>query len=272
MTNKELVNVVIPIYKEHITDLEKISLQQCIKVLSGYPITLICSNRLNLSTYFHEYPHFKVEYFDESYFYNIQSYNRLLLSIEFYNRLKYYEFILIYQLDAWVFRDELISWCKLGYDYIGAPWFKDFKSFEEGCSLWGVGNGGLSLRKVHKFIHILKYPGPVYRPGYIRYTINSWGTRNKIIFISYYIAKCLGYRNTIKYLLNINYKYEDVFWGFTLHHSWIKLNIAPIDVAMKFSFEKSPSFLFDLNNRQLPFGCHAWHKYEFQSFWKQYIR
>lgn len=30
---------------------------------------------------------------------------------------------MIYQLDAWVFNDELSSWCSLGYDYIGAPFF-----------------------------------------------------------------------------------------------------------------------------------------------------
>ena len=30
--------------------------------------------------------------------------------------------MLIYQLDAYVFKDELLNWANKGYDYIGAPW------------------------------------------------------------------------------------------------------------------------------------------------------
>lgn len=30
--------------------------------------------------------------------------------------------MLVYQLDAYAFKDELFFWASLGYDYIGAPW------------------------------------------------------------------------------------------------------------------------------------------------------
>ena len=37
--------------------------------------------------------------------------------------------------------------------------------------------------------------------------------------------------------------------------------------AIKFSFEVMPSYLYKLNNNVLPFGCHAFEKYE-SDFWK----
>lgn len=41
--------------------------------------------------------------------------------------------------------------------------------------------------------------------------------------------------------------------------------------ASHFAFEKHPSFLFSQNG-QLPFGCHAWRKYEYDEFWGKYIK
>lgn len=45
-----------------------------------------------------------------------------MLSAEFYERFLAWDYILLCQTDAFVFRDELADWCARGYDYIGAPW------------------------------------------------------------------------------------------------------------------------------------------------------
>jgi 23S rRNA G2445 N2-methylase RlmL len=37
--------------------------------------------------------------------------------------------------------------------------------------------------------------------------------------------------------------------------------------AALFSFEVAPEHLFELVGNKLPFGCHAWEKYN-KSFWK----
>jgi hypothetical protein len=75
-----------------------------------------------------------------------------MCSIGFYEVFRQYEYMLIYQLDCWVFRDELEMWCDKGYDYIGAPffvkWFVDRGIY--------VGNGGFSLRKISNIIEYLK--------------------------------------------------------------------------------------------------------------------
>lgn len=83
---------------------------------------------------------------------------------------------------------------------------------------------------------------------------------------------------------------EDVFWGlaapkrldsFSGHSKLLKyiasffirndFNIAPVEIALKFSFETTPKQLYKRNNEQLPFGCHAWEKYD-PEFWKPFIQ
>jgi hypothetical protein len=40
--------------------------------------------------------------------------------------------------------------------------------------------------------------------------------------------------------------------------------------ALKFGFEQHPQLCYELNNQQLPFGCHAWEKYDYE-FWEKYM-
>lgn len=154
--------IVVPVYKDF-TDLlpnEILSLSQLGKILGRHPIVLVTHNGIDTTTYVNhlvseDSTSVKIENFDQKYFNDIDGYNSLLLSTEFYKRFSSYNYILIYQLDAWVFRDELEYWCKKGYDYIGAPWFEDWglgksEEFREG------GNGGFSLRTPNKAIKILK--------------------------------------------------------------------------------------------------------------------
>jgi hypothetical protein len=103
------------------------------------------------------------EKFPDHYFKSVFGYNRLMLTASFYERFSHSKFILIYQLDAYVFRDELLYWCSKDYDYIGAPWITTpNKGFKKVLSLFDskkkkarseifykVGNGGFSLRKVN---------------------------------------------------------------------------------------------------------------------------
>jgi hypothetical protein len=72
--------------------------------------------------YHKKYSNISVESFPKRYFENIEGYNELLLSASFYERFLDTKYILIYQLDAFFFKDELQEWCDRGYDYIGAPW------------------------------------------------------------------------------------------------------------------------------------------------------
>lgn len=257
------VVVVIPIYKEHIPNNEKMSLRQCLKVLSKYDICFITFHELNLKEYVSILNEFhlkiKVIYFDKQYFLNINGYNKLCLTKEFYRSFFEYKFMLIYQLDTWVFRDELMDWCAKDYDYIGAPWFEGYGTHEEGNKLWEVGNGGLSLRKIKYFIKVLSWKLPLIRPKFKR------------IFSIHFLLYYLGRHNTINYFQQHSGN-EDYFFSQVLKDSWFPPVKPDCKEASLFSFERSPSYLYQINGNKLPFGCHAYFKNEFETFWKKFIQ
>ena len=90
------------------------------------PIALVAPEGLDLTAYLpperQEARPIHVVRFDPGFFRSTDTYSRLLLSAGFYQAFASYEFILIHQLDVFVFRDELADWCARGYDYVGAPW------------------------------------------------------------------------------------------------------------------------------------------------------
>src|SRR6266487_2982895 len=116
------VAVVIPVYRPQMTAYEEISLNQCLKILGRYPLIFISPDDLDMSSYLTRAPHAEVRTFASSHFQNLDAYDRLLLSKPFYDRFRDYRYILIYQLDAFVFSDQLEDWCARGFDYVGAPW------------------------------------------------------------------------------------------------------------------------------------------------------
>jgi len=185
MSADKKVAVIIPFYKDSLTAYESIALQQCFKVLSGHPIIAIKPQKLVLPGEITTYAFFDAVSFDDAYFDNVQGYNRLMLDDAFYREFLAYEYILIYQLDAFVFKDELLDWCNMNIDYVGAPWIKPhdypdtikavksklqyyfhtrYNIQKDGLPTdqqfaYKVGNGGFSLRRTEKFHDIcLSHP------------------------------------------------------------------------------------------------------------------
>lgn len=250
-----LVKILIPIYKSDISELEMRSLQQACQVLHAYPIVIIKPKSLDISAFVKLFPVLTAESFDDDYFKGIPGYNRLMLSRLFYERFLDTQYILIYQLDAYVFRDELRSWCDKGYDYIGAPWlrkpiynfpliagimsllrqYQHYKGKPSKQLLYNkVGNGGFSLRKVESH-----YKATETHNG----EIASFQAQKR------------------SHLYN-----EDVFWGTVPHFSYP----SPME-ALGFAFDKYPAYCFRLKHGQLPFGCHSWYKRKMKRFWQPII-
>lgn len=260
--------VIIPIYKEIPLVSELSAIKQCFKVLGRYPIFFICYKGLDLSFYEKELGFsIMLKPFPKKYFTSIAGYNTLLKSHHFYWSFRYYKYMLIYQPDAWVFKDELNYWCSKEYDYIGAPWFNNFSSHEDGSKLWKVGNGGFSLRRIEKFLELTNK----YKRLRSLKTIFTKEIRKKGGFLRC-ISLSLGWHNVIGCLYNSFFESNEdryfclVFEEFTN----LKLSVPSVEESCFFSFEKSPSYLYDLTNHTLPFGCHAWQKYE-PYFWKEII-
>ena len=65
---------------------------------------------------------------------------------------------------------------------------------------------------------------------------------------------------------------EDFYFSKWAIQAWrVKVNLPSCEEASFFSFEVNPSYLYNLNGK-LPFGCHAFEKWEFDDFWSKYIQ
>ena len=271
-----MIRIVIPIYKQHLSPSEEHSLRQCLQVLYRYPVTFVTFPELNVEEYRNISAQVDVdfEYFDQEYFESVSSYNRLLLSRKFYLRFQQEDYLLIYQLDALVFKDELAYWCEKNFDYIGAPWFTHNGDHEHGNTLYRVGNGGVSLRKTASFLERFdkRLPLSIF-PFYVKNIrkkkfFSMCIQTLKIFFLLLFSNKTVEY-----YLLNLTDDRinEDTFWSDALARTPFALKVPDVITAAHFCIEKSPSYLYHLIGEKLPFSCHAYEKYEYESFWRNKI-
>jgi hypothetical protein len=234
--------VVIPLYKRIPSQEEINSLRQCIKVLNEHPIILVAPDRLSLDEYVAEYTPENVFRFHPDYFFSLKNYSRLLKESEFYKKFLSYDYILIYQLDCYVFRDELLYWCNKGYAYIGSPWLNyDFLKETKNpfrfipfiqYFLAKVGNGGFSLRNVA---------------------------------LHHMLAQKYGW---LSHRININ---EDLYWCNIVARLSKEYRIPAWREALDFAFEDEPARAYKKCGNKLPFGCHAWKRYD-ESFWRKFIK
>lgn len=236
MNKLSKVAVVVPYYHSDLSELEKVSLSQCKKVLGKYPIILLVPEKISEEDLPNDFSYI-YERVPDFYLESVSTYNKMMLSKEFYVRFSMYEYILIYQLDAIVFSDQLDAFCNLGYDYIGAPWIHGVRCVFDlhEIQFITVGNGGLSLRKISTFLQML--------------------TDNDI---------SIPYTNNFQAIKN-----EDVIWSSNLLRKDI-YKVAPMKVALQFAFEQDVQKCYEMNHKKLPFGCHAWERFNFR-FWKPYL-
>jgi hypothetical protein len=222
---KQEVAVIIPYYRNDLSITEQISYEQCKKVLHKFPIIFVVPESFQMVM--EKLPKkWDIVEVPSQWMSSVEAYNQMMLNSSFYQLFQQYRFILIYQLDAYVFSDRLLEFCGYEYDYIGAPWIEG--KFEMDLADRGilyVGNGGFSLRRVDSCLRQLE-------------------------------KENLG---------QVNYN-EDVFWASRTED----FKIAPKEIAWQFSFERPVKALYRLNGEQLPFGCHAWMKYDLE-FFKPYI-
>ena len=278
-TNLDLVVIVVPIYGAKLENHEIISLNQCFKKLSKYPISFICADDFSIHNHgmLLKGAGFHIERFSHQYFESIQGYNRLMLSKDFYERFKQYRFMLVHQLDAFVFRDELEYWCAMDYDYIGAPWFEGYNVGDKNSKMLPfAGNGGFSLRKVSSYIKVLEEVSK-HKTIKINSVAEIWDSYknrslvHKIVRIPKMILAYLSKKNNLRYYLRNGILPEDVVFVELIAKIYREtFVVSTSDIAAKFSFEYQARRLYELNKEQLPFGCHRWQQNEVD-FWRPHI-
>ena len=259
------VVIVIPIYKHQPDVFEIASLRQCYHVLGKHTIVFIMAENFQPVNY--SIPAGGIIRFDDYYFSGIPGYNKLMLSAKFYEAFSDYDFILIHQLDSYVFRDELEHWCNLNYDYIGAPWFEKFGNGNE--ILWKVGNGGFSLRKTKTFLGALACNLTIVNTRAFFHYYRDHSSSSVYLNTIRSLIKSFVHRNNIGNIVKGFLKNEDYFWCDILPRLYPKFNICPLEKAIPFSFDLFPEKMHALNNLKLPFACHAFDRN--YTFWKAYI-
>lgn len=269
MNNNELYRekavVIIPVHSPSPSAYELISFKQCFAILGSHPIVVLAPQGISLLKYKEVVGEFNVLFINPKWQANVRSYNKLKTSRFLYNLFKNYEFMLTYELDAFVFKDELVFWCDKGYDYIGAPWFEDYNEDAPSANMIGVGNSGFSLRNIQSARRVLKH---IHYKNPLEYEVDTWTLYKARIKAP---ARWLISRFGENYTVQKNFHYhEDVFFSEVAPTYDKEFKVAPIEAATRFSFELRPKFLYDLNKQVLPMGCHAWWRYGFD-FWKPHI-
>lgn len=254
--------VVIPHYQSGLDATQRVSLGRCAGVLGAHPLILLLPQSVDAAALLALAPRARIERFDDACFADVRAYNRLLLDDAFYARFAAFDYILVHQLDAFVFRDELGHWCARGFDYIGAPWLRvrpargaadalrlRFKGavcrqldLREGGSRAmhyaqfqsRVGNGGFSLRRVEALRRVLRD----YR---------------------HRLAPYRDYR-TMTHA-------EDMFFAVEVNRHRRALRIPDAAEAAHFAWELQPQTGAALTGGALPFGCHAWERLH-REFWR----
>jgi hypothetical protein len=231
MQGTSKVVVVVPFYKPTVTEREKVSLLRCRDVLENHPRILVGPRCTDVTEYLNLDPNLAIVRLDDRHFTSLMAYSALCCMPEFYEPFLEYEYMLLYQLDCYVFRDQLLYWCEQGYDYIGAPW-PDYEHMTESRKwiarlpfirwvLKRAGQGGFSLRRVQ--------------------TCHRVAAR---------LAR-------LTFLIQ-NYP-EDVLWTTIGSRLCWRFRLAGFSDALQFSFDASPAQCYLLNGDRLPFGCHGWH-------------
>mgnify|MGYP001588229816 CR=1 FL=1 len=234
--------VVIPFHRPQLKDLEVVALARCRKVLGSHPRYLAIPMGMDTAALRAIDPDLVVLGFDPAWFRSAVGYNLLCRSTCFYRPFAGHDFLLLYQLDAYVFSDQLSAWCGRGFDYIGAPWLHhEFQAHSRKTwtksplirpFLRRVGNGGFSLRRVRTLRRASFWLWPL-----------SWLLRSIP---------------------------EDVFWAHVGARLWPGFRIAGVEEAVRFAWDAAPEECHDLCAGKKPFGCHAWNT-EHVGFWKDKI-
>lgn len=234
--SKQCVVIVVPMYRVEMSDLETISWQQLQCVLGSYPIRMVAP--ISIAKQLEMRYQIAVEEFPNSYFQSVQSYSHMMLMSSFYQRFQSFEYMLVYQLDAFVFSDQLMKFCQMGYDYIGAPWPYWFVEHHP-VKKSHVGNGGFSLRKIASACRVLE---------------------QKEIILEKMSEKARG----------VCQDSEDNFWSHCGCVPNLKFKVPHYSVARRFSVEyrnhERKNFA-----EHLPFGCHGWNKFSYW-LWKPIIK
>ncbi len=224
--------IIIPVYKSIPDRREVVSLIQLDSVLHDRSLFFVSPDSLEMDNYLALIDNAKVERFDDRFFESIEAYNELCLTESFYRRFE-----------------------EKGYDYILIHQTDVF----------------LFSDKLDEFVEMgYDYIGAPWLTGHV--VLGSIGY--KVLKVGNGGLSLRRIKGCIEAIRRKDECYtirpipEDMYFSYSDSDYF---RVAPFKVALRFSIEKRVRECFELNYKQLPFGCHAWWKYDYV-FWEDYIR
>ncbi|MGC3982708.1 MAG: DUF5672 family protein [Steroidobacteraceae bacterium] len=255
ISSKQEVCVVIPVYSTQLSLSEQKSLEQGLAILGQHPVYLVKPQHLDIAPLLNRYPQLRSETFADDYFTSVKDYNRMMLADDFYARFAQYEYMLVYQLDAYVFSDQLLAWCRRGYDYIGAPWLPP-----------GATPGKLQRRLIdlrRQFYRLLdRYVdcGDHTKDPQFTYSVGNGGFSLRRIAALRKVLQELDARAQRHRDAHIRAWPEDQFFSVEANRYRRRLRIPDAEEGAFFAWETNPDVAMRITAGALPFGCHAWNK------------
>ena len=260
--------VIIPAHKSRLTVQEQISLQACSHQLKGHDCFLLYGAATSPQAYLDIFPQLILQPVPDTWLSSVQHYNNMKVNPAFYDLFSHYEFMLTYELDAYIFHNDIDACHGFEYDFIGAPIFEGYLQAKPEAPFRRALNSGFSMRNISACREMLS--------KLQRY--KQWWKRNKFFLVNFPFLRRLVKSNWQRVMdhdhlrgyLKDDYFHEDIIWTEIIPELFPAFKIAPPEVALSFSFEVNPERLYHLNGAQLPLGCHAWPR--FPAFWESHIR
>jgi hypothetical protein len=257
--------IVVPIHRWPLDRIETDALRRIQRHVGTFDLVLLAPEGLQVAwngARVIELPH--------AHFASRDSYSRLLLSEPFYRALEAWTWCLIAQPDAIVLGSDLGVWLDADLHYVGAPWLRTRGVPSSGFGR--VGNGGFSLRRVDRFLAVLR--GETQTASLLD-LLRGDAAPDLVslpllerLFRSLELARAakrgIG-SYTREYTLN-----EDRFWSDRATVFDRHFKVASVEEGLRFSFEEAPRLAYEMNGRRLPFGAHAWQLYD-RDFWYEMV-
>jgi hypothetical protein len=277
--DNDSVAIVIPFYKTNLNKYELISVRQCLKVFNGRNIEILAPKRVSES----DLRQLPLEWtdrtifnlIDSSHLSSIRAYNRLLLDVSFYKLFERYKYILIYQFDAYAFRDELDYWIDKDYDYIGAPIYYYNQPYGREY-LACVGVGGFSLRKVVSFTDVILQNKRIFYSSDLEECLKPFNIKGKIPRYYKYLTSLIrnklrvssGNNGLDRLGFSLN---EDVVFGRYVPRYYKHFKVGDYVESVRFCIDAHAEQEMKILGK-LPFGIHAWWtKTENLNYWTKFI-
>lgn len=269
----KLVAIMVPLPSPTLSEDDRISMRHLRKHLDGYDKYLLVPQGMEI-----QMDGFGVKELDRKHFGSAANHNRMLYRTDFWEKFADYEYVLMYHLDALVFSDKLKEWCGRGVDYVGSPFMRCDDA--PWVRVERVGNGGFALYRVPSVLKVLwnrylKEPSKFYedhcwkfiefqrkslRP--VRAAMPSW-LRGKVT---------APLRSQLKKMdhTEVNERGNDLFFSDRAKHYDPDFKVASLEQGLEFAFEMVPRTCLERTGGKMPFGCHAFRRYD-RDFWEDHL-